>query len=300
MNNKYINRVLQNEHILNFMDNTSIKLPRWFNNFNHKDNKLYGGDLDCVIVSNEILFKYNVFYVYPSSMGSNEKTYKFIYKNIEELNKIRGENNYLICLIDIKNKEQISLFEQIFKDFFVKYKSSSHTPNFDFETINIILKNNGKYILQNNAEFVPMSLLELKANIEIIEKSKNLIQILPHVRLISNKLISENNKYNNYPSNIDIIQYYLYSSILSLYENYVLSKFRLSKSFEEIYEYLLNKYSKNKYFLILYLYKIYYFLLLNIKSKLPLNIIAVYDVINYKYDIIFIKKDQTNLNNFYG
>ena len=296
-NNNNINKVLENENVLNFMSNTKLKLPLWFNKLKRFNNKLWGGDFDVLNMDLNILSNYNVFYCYPVNNGKNN-TYSIIYNNIKKLNRIYGgQNNYLICLIDIENEEQIKLFEKIFKNFFIKYQNSFHTPNLSFETISKILKNNGKCILSSTDP----RLITI-ANLEELIRDKKFyflytIRLIHAGRALNSDSIFDNKSYNK---KFNHLEYLLVENIYNLEENYVLSKFRLSSSFTEVYQYLIKKYSKNKPWLIINLYNIYSFLLLNFNKELPSNIIAVLDTINNINYIQYIKKDISNLNSFYN
>jgi len=143
--------VLNDIHVIDF-NNLVSKTPFFFKDLKKKNNKLFAGDIDCsqnIIFSNEKYKGYNVFYCAP--FKNKSYTYKNIFKNLHLLYKEYNKYGFLICIINIQDKNQSNLFTKIFKDFFIEYKVIGNNFELDFNLVQNILKLNGKYYLLNTS-----------------------------------------------------------------------------------------------------------------------------------------------------
>jgi len=302
----YKKLILENPHILNFQDTESnIQIPKWFI---PQKKRLWSGDADSPRSHFKIPIElgYNVYYCYPDSMS--KKGYEDLFYNLIYLKKTYGEGLYLICLIDIRNKDQIDRFSIVFTNYFDEFKRTGHNWPLDFDTINKILKLNGKYYFDQNFTITNTTIDRINYRLNNID---NQTEQLRFILTIEAKSISKNID-EELTENVKIYEDWI-ASIKSklnvLLNNNVLSKFFINaeesklkssiENFNTLSDFIESKY-RNKFQLFEILYNIYIFLRQNFKYlKLPKTLFGLVDIVNDEVIFYYQKRDNIKLELFY-
>jgi len=297
----YKKLILENPHILNFQDTESnIQIPKWFI---PQKKRLWSGDADSPRSHFKIPIElgYNVYYCYPDSMS--KQGYEDLFYNLIYLKKTYGEGSHLICLIDIRNKDQIDRFSIVFTNYFDEFKRTGHNWPLDFDTINKILKLNGKYYFDQRVEDTTIDLINHRLN-----NIDNQTEQLRFKLTIEAKSISKNID-EELTENVKIYEDWI-ASIKSklnvLLNNNVLSKFFINaeesklkssiENFNTLSDFIESKY-RNKFQIFEILYNIYIFLRQNFYVQLPKTLFGLVGIVND--EVIFYYQKRDNIELFY-
>uniref|UniRef100_A0A6C0H0U5 Uncharacterized protein n=1 Tax=viral metagenome TaxID=1070528 RepID=A0A6C0H0U5_9ZZZZ len=300
----YKELILENPHILNFQDTESnIQIPKWFI---PQKKRLWSGDADAPMYHFKIAIElgYNVYYCYPDSMS---KGYEDLFYNLIYLKKTYGEGSHLICLIDIKNKDQIDRFSTVFTNYFDEFKRTGHNWSLEFDTINKILKLNGKYYFDQNFTITYTTIDLINRRLNNIDNQTDQLQFK---LIIESKSISKNID-EVLTENVKIYEDWI-ASIKSklnvLVNNNVLSKFFINaeesklkssiENFNTLSDFIESKY-RNKFQLFEILYNIYIFLRQNFYVPLPKTLFGLVDIVNDEVIFYYQKRDNIKLELFY-
>ena len=296
----YKELILENPHILNFQDTKSnIQIPEWFI---PQKKRLWSGDADSPLsyFKEAIDLGYNVYYCYPDSM---KEGYKDLYYNLIYLNKTYGEGSHLICLIDIGSKDQIDRFSIVFTNYFDEFKCIGNSEGLDFDTINKILKLNGKYYFDQNFTTTNTTINRINYRLNNIDNQteQERFKLTIEAKSISKNIdeeLTENVKiYEDWIASIK-------SKLNVLLNNNVLSKFFINaeesklkssiENFNTLCDFIESKY-RNKFKIFEILYNIYIFLRQNFYVQLPETLFGLVDIVNDEIIFYYQKRDNSKL-----
>jgi len=219
------------------------------------------------------------------------------------LKKTYGEGSHLICLIDIRNKDQIDRFSIVFTNYFDEFKRTGHNLALDLDTINKILKLNGKYYFDQNFTTTNTTINRINYRLNNIDNQteQERFKLTIEAKSISKNIdeeLTENVKiYEDWIASIK-------SKLNVLLNNNVLSKFFINaeesklkssiENFNTLCDFIESKY-RNKFKIFEILYNIYIFLRQNFYVQLPETLFGLVDIVNDEIIFYYQKRDNSKL-----
>jgi len=227
----------------------------------------------------------------------SKQGYEDLFYNLIYLKKTYGEGSHLICLID--------RFSIVFTNYFDEFKCIGNSEGLDFDTINKILKLNGKYYFDQTFTIANTTIDRINYRLNNIDNQTEQVRFK---LTIEAKSISKNID-EELTENVKIYEDWI-ASIKSklnvLLNNNVLSKFFINaeesklkssiENFNTLSDFIESKY-RNKFQIFEIFYNIYIFLRQNFYVQLPKTLFGLVDIVND--EVIFYYQKRDNIELFY-